>query len=165
MFPTSLLLLASLLDLQEPPTVKPPKEAPSVWQILREKYDANDDGRITKAEHERGEEAFRNLDRNQDGVLTESDTQATPVRQRGRRSSQEKQVGKNVRPPAVGEKAPDFELQVLLPEAPLVPGKKIDGKGNDRSSQDGPAEAAPPFVKLSSFAGKKPVALVFGSYT
>lgn len=43
------------------------------------------------------------------------------------------------RSPAVGDKAPDFTLEIL------------DGKGKK--------------VKLSSFKGKKPVLLIFGSYT
>ena len=40
-----------------------------VWRALREKYDANEDGRIDAKEYPRGEEKFRRFDRNGDGVL------------------------------------------------------------------------------------------------
>lgn len=165
-----LFLLASLWDAQEPPDKKLQEVPVSIWQVLQEKYDANEDGRISKAEHGRGEEAFRNLDRNGDGFLTEADTQVAPARRRGRRSPQENGVVKNEKPPVVGEVAPDFELRVLVPEMerPAEQGNKV--KGSERTPSqgatlEGPKEEAPATVKLSSFSGKKPVALIFGSYT
>jgi len=47
-------------------------------------------------------------------------------------------LGRETRAPAVGEQAPDFDLP------------RLDAKGN---------------VRLSSFRGIKPVALIFGSFT
>jgi len=44
-----------------------------VWDFLREKYDADGNGRIRPREYPRGAEAFRRLDVDGDGVLTPAD--------------------------------------------------------------------------------------------
>ncbi|KAA3608998.1 MAG: hypothetical protein DWQ01_10470 [Planctomycetota bacterium] len=113
------------------------QEPETAWQVLK-KYDADGNGRITAKEYPRGEVRFLRLDGNGDGVLTEEDLALL-----GRRRPRMK-GGENRRPrpkaPKAGAIAPDFEL-------PLLGAKK------------------PTQVKLSSFRGKKPVALIFGSYT
>ncbi len=83
--------------------------------------DTDGDGRISKAELLAGFEA---ADADGDGKLARAELG------RGRRRGAA---------PAVGQRAPDFELPSLHDPKKLV--------------------------RLSSFAGKKPVALIFGSYT
>ena len=47
--------------------------ADPVWLYLRDKYDADGDGRVASGEYDRGERPFARLDRDGDGALTESD--------------------------------------------------------------------------------------------
>lgn len=49
--------------------------APDVWAFYAGRYDADADGRITRDEYDRGEEAFARLDANADGALTAADFQ------------------------------------------------------------------------------------------
>lgn len=97
------------------------------WKFVSKKYDANKDGSVTSDEYTRGEEAFKALDVNSDGVLDEKDWQG-----RSRRRSTAPAPGK-------GDAAPDFSLT------------KIEDPDST--------------MTLSDFAGKKPVALLFGSCT
>ncbi len=78
---------------------------------------------------------FRDQDSNCDGVWTLEETR---TRSRGRGGAAGSDAAKDDSPSAVGKRAPDFELESL---------------------EDGTQ------VKLSSYAGQKPVALIFGSYT
>lgn len=55
-----------------------------VWRFLSRSYDADENGSITAAEYGRGEKAFRNLDRNRDGVITAADFERERGRERGR---------------------------------------------------------------------------------
>ncbi|MDJ0974348.1 MAG: EF-hand domain-containing protein [Planctomycetota bacterium] len=48
-------------------------KAPDVWAFHADKYDADEDGRITPEEYGRGEVGFKRLDADQDGVLTKAD--------------------------------------------------------------------------------------------
>ena len=98
------------------------------WTFVAGKYDANKDGKVTSSEYTRGEEAFKTLDTNADGMLNESDW-AGQSRKRGGADSA----------PSVGDVAPDFSLSEI--------------------------RNAEKTVTLSDFAGKKPVALIFGSCT
>lgn len=112
-------------------------------KTLLQKYDKNQDGKIERSEYPRSDAAFANLDRDKSGAIDAADLEARP--QRGA----QKAGNRDNRPlaakiPAVGEVAPDFDL-------PMLGMKDEDGK-----------EVT---VKLSSFAGKQPVALIFGSYT
>ncbi len=45
----------------------------NVWKFLAEKYDANNDGKITPKEYGRGAEKFSGYDQNQDGSITKDD--------------------------------------------------------------------------------------------
>jgi Ca2+-binding EF-hand superfamily protein len=45
----------------------------TVLDFLQEKYDADGDGQVSRAEYDRGDEAFARLDKNEDGALDESD--------------------------------------------------------------------------------------------
>jgi hypothetical protein len=108
-----------------------------VWKALAGKHDADGDGRIDRDEYPRGEERFRALDHNRDGVLSVEDFRGTAGR--GGPARKKPKPTTAVVAPRVGEKAPDFEL----------PSAKEETKT----------------VRLSSFAGKRPVALVFGNYT
>lgn len=104
---------------------------------LLQQYDKNQNGKVEKAEYPRSVEAFTNLDRDQNGVIDAADFTVVPPRgQRGARGREPEDAAKL---PKVGELAPDFELPML--------GIK------DKT------------VKLSSFRGERPVALIFGSYT
>ena len=136
---SSALALFGCLGTVQVVWAQPPGTA-DVWNYLAEKYDQNKDGQLTSAEYDRGAEAFARLDRNGDGVLTQSDwivKRGGPAaaNQRGERPG-EATAGEA---PRVGTPAPDFDL-------PYV-------------------KDATKTVRLSSFAGKKPVALIFGSYT
>jgi len=109
-----------------------------VWKFLAEKYDSNNDGKLSKEEYDRSEENFKRFDTNKDGFLTEEDWaagSAGPTR-RGRRGGKRKAESSA---PSVGDQAPDFILTHV----------------SDESKE----------VKLSSFSGDKPVALIFGSCT
>jgi hypothetical protein len=110
-------------------------------QTLLEKYDKDKDGKIGRSEYPRGDAAFANLDRDKNGAIEEQDLGARP--QRGPANRNRRGLGAAVtaapKLPEVGDVAPDFDLPML--------GMK------DTT------------VKLSSFAGKQPVALIFGSYT
>ncbi len=53
--------------------VKEPPRAPDVWAFHAAKYDTDRDGTITAEEYTRGEVAFKRLDSDKDGALTEAD--------------------------------------------------------------------------------------------
>jgi len=60
-------------------------EAANPWKVLSEKYDKNKDGKITREEHNRGEQSFARLDRDGDGFVTEADLEGGPRMRRNRR--------------------------------------------------------------------------------
>ena len=124
------------------------------WKFLSKKYDKNKNGKITFKEYQRDKEKFESMDQDDDGVLTKADFESGGGRGRGGgrggnrgrgggrgRGGDRGRGGNQGRGEVaqMGEKAPDFEL-------PMVKNPKKT-------------------IKLSSFAGKKPVALIFGSYT
>lgn len=108
------------------------------FQKLLQQYDKNGDKKIQRTEYLRTDGAWQNLDRNGDGVLDVADFEAPGQKPRPNEVIRERN-GPAEKLPKVGGPAPDFELPML--------GMK-DKK-----------------VKLSSFAGKQPVALIFGSWT
>ena len=124
----------------------PGEDAPA-WHFLRTRYDSDHDGRIQRAEYRRSAEAFHRLDADGDGVVSAPDfdprwdgvprIEAThDEKARGRWIGMRDFVhGEGG--PEVGDAAPLFRLTTTS-------GEEVD---------------------LSSFRGKKPVALVFGSYT
>ena len=96
-----------------------------VFDFLAEKYDENGDKKISPEEHNRGEELFARLDKDNDQFLTAKDWEIEAPR--GQSSSK-----KSLTAPVEGTVAPDFELTLV--------------------------EDPEKTVKLSSFAGQKPVA-------
>ncbi len=56
----------------------------SRWEFYSEKYDANKDSKITRAEYTRNDATFGRLDSNNDNVLTEADFSGSGRRNRGR---------------------------------------------------------------------------------
>jgi len=121
-----------------------PVEVPA-WHFLRARYDRDADGRIERDEYTRSPEAFARLDADGDGVVSAADFapdwNAVP-RLRAAPDSGERWIrfqdfvhGEGG--PELGEPAPEFRLATTTGET----------------------------VELASFRGKKPVALVFGSYT
>ena len=110
-----------------------------VFKFLAEKYDKDDDGKLTAEEYDRSEENFKKFDTNKDGVLTAEDWAGGGGRARGQRGSRGGSSAGRGTAPAEGAKAPDFSLTHIL-----------DAKKTE---------------KLSSYAGSKPVALIFGSCT
>jgi len=147
----ALLCLAPAAPPQKPVAAgaqKQEKTPATVWDLLVRDYDKNKDGKITKEEFGRSEKSFGRMDADGDGVITEADTKALEHPQQLRRRSSSK--GKDDKAvhreppkdtaPLAGTVAPDFKLPRLHAE-----------------------DKAP--VTLSSFRGKKPVALIFGSYT
>ena len=122
--------------------------------MIRES-DKNKDGKISREEMpQRMKRFFDRVDTNSDDVIDDAELKALEKRfksrqprqprpDRGGGDSSGKQKGANSSksgddPAAEGKVAPDFEL------------KSLDGETS---------------VKLSTFKGKKPVALIFGSYT
>ncbi len=137
------------------------------WKFLSKKYDKNKNGKITFKEYKRDKEKFGSMDQDGDGVLTKADFEGGGGRGRGgrggrrggdrggdrgrggdrRRGGDQRRGGDRRRGGDQGrgevaqidKKAPDFDLPTIK---------------NPKKT-----------IKLSSFAGKKPVALIFGSYT
>ena len=106
---------------------------------LLAQYDADQDGKVTPAEHPRGARAFANLDRNRDGAFDAADLRVPPPDPIAVLAEQRTDPAHL---PKVGELAPDFELPLL--GRPGMPGTT---------------------VRLSALRGERPVALVFGSFT
>ena len=67
--------------------------------------------------------------------------------------------------PQAGEMAPDFDLPVVGSLKETKKGKKANKKSSKKSGQTGKKKKVGKTIRLSSFKGKKPVALIFGSYT
>lgn len=153
--PTLLALCAVAAPHDTKGTSAPEDKAETVWEYLVLKYDANEDGRVSQKEYTRGAEHWKRLDKDEDGFL-DSKEFAKASGRGGRRGAGGRAgaAGPKAVAPKVGAKAPDFEL-VVLP--------KKDAKSGDEKKAKKAAKAE--LVKLSSFQGKKPVALIFGSYT
>lgn len=122
-----------------------PDETRTVWEYLAKRYDTDGDDKITPEEYTRGTEAFTRLDRDKNGVIEEADM-SKGGRGRGRRGPRSRGQGQRPEPPQEGERAPDFKLELLG-----------TAKKDAKEKQE--------LVQLSKFKGKKPVALIFGSYT
>jgi hypothetical protein len=120
------------------------------FRRLFQQWDQDQDNRVSMEEWQR---LFQQWDANGDGMLTEEEMWEGFFRTLGRGRGGPLGGPPNVKPPKaderprppqrgegpkVGEEAPDFTL------------KTLDGEGE---------------VTLSSFRGKKPVVLIFGSYT
>ncbi len=140
------------------PLAPPPQEPSDPWQYLAERYDRDGDGRITWEEYRRDREAFRNLDRNGDGVLTREDARqlGRPAARGGRGGRSRGADASAARGPREGQKAPAIRLPILSEEAPAEGRKKEAGGGKGKEEE---------VFDLAAFRKKKPVALVFGSYT
>lgn len=126
-----------------------PQEPQTAWELLVAKYDADKDGKISRGEYPRGTQQFSNMDLNEDGFLTQNDIQNLEPFSDKARSKMMKAMSDRPQPPKVGQVAPDFELPKI---------------GNQKNGEKG-VPAKPELIKLSSFRNKKPVALIFGSYT
>ncbi|MDF1799753.1 MAG: hypothetical protein P1V81_11300 [Planctomycetota bacterium] len=162
----ALLPLAPVADEPPPPPAEPPQA--TVWEFLVDKYDANEDGRITKKEYTGISERWKLLDLDGNGWIDEEE-----VESRGR-VAKPRPDKKKVTAPKVGRKAPTFELEVVTdpahlpeerPDGEEEPGKdpKKDGKDAKDAKDAKPKE--PETIALADFRGKRPVALIFGSYT
>ena len=162
-------------------------EAQSVWDYLAQKYDADDDGIITRAEYGRGADYFDRLDKNGDGQLTAADTERGPAGARGggrggggrggargggARGGGARTGEQASTAPTEGQRAPDFTIEVLQrpPAEALTAHARAVREALARGES---APAAPPDVddqpltlRLSDYAVlERPVALIFGSYT
>jgi hypothetical protein len=150
---TLLLSLIPALDTGDE-SPRPEDVAETVWEYLEIKYDADKDGRVSKAEYTRDEEHWKRLDKNADGFLDKAELRGTKSRDRSRDRSR---GNKRAIAPKVGQKAPDFTL-VVLPEKSAKDRPQQEKKEEQKSKAE--------LVSLSAFAKKKrPVALIFGSYT
>ena len=160
------LALAALLPLapvadDPPPPAEPPQA--TVWEFLVDKYDANEDGRITKKEYTGISDRWKLLDLDGNGWIDEKE-----VESRGR-VAKPRPDKKKVTAPKVGRRAPTFELEVMtdlahLPEDAPDEEPEVDPKEGKRSDKDAKPKE-PETIALADFRGKKPVALIFGSYT
>ncbi|MCZ6598639.1 MAG: hypothetical protein O7B99_13455 [Planctomycetota bacterium] len=129
----------------------------SAWDYLAGKYDKDADGKITRAEYTRDDEHWKRLDTNGDGWLDQAEFEQGGRRGRGGRPGGRSGGGspRKGTAPREGEKAPAFALE-LLPE---------HGKQKEEAKAKEGKEPKPEVVSLASYKGKKPVALIFGSYT
>ena len=140
LLPTFAALLCAAPAQDPAPAAKAPE---TIWQYLSTKYDENGDGRVTRAEYGPDATRFERMDKDGDGAITESDTRSFGRPQRMPDAGGEGDgapLRRKDTAPEVHSVAPDFELPLLHSEKPKT-------------------------VKLSSFRGEKPVALIFGSYT
>lgn len=129
------------------------QEPTSAWDYLAGKYDRDKNGEISVEEYDRTDAAFTNLDLDGNGVLTKSEIDSLGQRRGGKRSGKGSLSSGSSKSLVVGQKAPDFELPVVSHKDPK--------KSKTASLPKEPEKT----VKLSSFRNKKPVALIFGSYT
>ena len=121
--------------------------------LLFRLLDADNDGKLSRDELQNAPRLLEKLDRNKNGVI-ERDELTPPGRPGGGKPREKapEPSGAPAReintPPAKGERLPDT-LQVGDP-APDFALPLVKGKGE---------------ITLSSYKGKKPVVLIFGSYT
>ena len=149
---TPALLLPLLLQADSPQRQQEPAPK-TAWEILAEKYDANGDGKISRAEYTKQDvdRYFPRLDFDKNGFIEPSDLKklGRPENYQGEKSKHTDKV----KIAKADEMAPDFTLRVLEKEKP-------------KDKKDAPAKAKKPETfQLSSLRGKQPVALIFGSYT
>ena len=137
--PFALLIIASAVHAQD-------AKSEDAWTHMAAKYDADGDGRITRKEYTRDEAHWKNLDVDGNGVVDRAEFE-------GRGWTRGARGGKPPAAPKKGQEAPDFKLELLPPPAL---------KALDKDQQEA---KKPELVQLSSFRGKRPVALIFGSYT
>lgn len=132
---TALLWLGLTVSCAGPRLRGDPDSA--VWRFLAARYDVDQDGRVTRAEYPRSERGFRNLDASADGVLSPLDFDASfdAVLRGPWKSLEDFEYGEGG--PVVGDLAPAIRLATLAGET----------------------------VELAAFRGRRPVALVFGSFT
>ncbi len=100
--------------------------------------DANRDGEISAEEIKNAAEALKSLDRNEDGKLTMDELRPDFRQLRTRNLQRNDRPSRTGAAPQVGDSAPAFKL------------KSLDGKSE---------------TDIADFKGKKPVVLLFGSYT
>ena len=138
------------------------EESESVWEYLSKLYDKDSDGKISRAEYTRDDEHWKRLDKDGDGFIVQAEVDSggrRGGRRGGMRGGMRGERAAAPKPPKVGEVAPLFELDVLDE-------KKDKKAGSDDKKKDAKTKAKKPKkVKLADFQGKKPVALIFGSYT
>ncbi len=118
---------------------EPEDPALASWHFLRKKYDKDGDRRIASSEYPRSAASFARLDADKDGLVSAADFEAKwdgmP-----RVAFDEKTGGKfqyGVGGPEVGDPAPEFELRSTNGER----------------------------ISLAALRAKRPVVLVFGSFT
>lgn len=157
------LLLATTSLAQEGPAQGQEKDKPleetsgSNWEFLAEKYDKDGDGKVSADEYDRGKKTFDRLDADGDGFITAEDIKS--------RRSERPQMDKG-QPPKVGDAAPGFHLDCLPPPPKTEAERKIaENEANKQARKEGQTKAGPRRIRLSDFKDKKPVALIFGSYT
>lgn len=166
-------------DGEQKKRVKAPVDADSaktVWEYLSGRYDTDGDGKIDKEEYTRGATQFDRLDKDKNGFIEKSDTKTEGRRSRqgGRGAGRSRGgSGRRAAPPTEGGIAPDFTLETLYPVEPKA-APSSGPKGKQETPKKVPSKTpksedakAPVYetTTLSSWKGKKPVALIFGSYT
>ena len=138
-FTLSIVILGSLILADQASAQQRQRRGrgPDVFKFLADKYDKNNDGKLTREEYDRSEENFLRFDTNKDGELTADDWSGGTGGRRRRGGGRQKHDSSVA--PKVGDQAPDFLLAHVDDETKTI--------------------------QLSSFAGSKPVALLFGSCT
>lgn len=127
----------------------PPPKATTLDRFLA-RYDKNKDGLINRAEWPGQARAFRRLDADKNGTLDRKELASIEDRL-GRFLTRDKggRPGEVTTPAARGERKPD-QLKV----GDVAPDFTLPVVGNGKKT-----------INLASFKGKKPVVLIFASYT
>jgi Ca2+-binding EF-hand superfamily protein len=102
-------MLALLLVLQAPAPV-----APTTWDFLSAKYDADADGRIVPVEYTRGAEAFTRLDSDGDGALTPADFTAQVKRTQSENQRRGREVQRMLITKFQEDRIPDLGRDEML---------------------------------------------------
>jgi hypothetical protein len=116
------------------PTAESSSVSAKAWEYFRERYDMDDDERVTREEYPRVDAGFERLDADEDGAISLQDFQKRDYASWSLEMKEYVVAGAG---PRVGDVAPDFKLA---------------------SSEDEEFD-------LARFREKKPVVLIFGSFT
>ncbi|MFO0966100.1 MAG: hypothetical protein U0793_11030, partial [Gemmataceae bacterium] len=135
------------------------------WRWLADRFDPGRTGRIAAKDFAGPPAWFARLDRDGDGVITPDDldwSRPSPSKEKGK-GKEEKAAGKDEKGKA-GKASKDVWQRCLLLGDLGSPfeGPRVDVEAPDFTlpTQDGKKQ-----ITLSDFRGKKPVVLVFGSFT
>jgi len=162
---------SALADGRDSGRDQPDEDYGQVWEYLLEKYDANDDGLITREEYGGDDLHWKRLDKDGNGKLEKAEGGV------GVKFKSKKARKRIVEAPKPGSFAPKFELEIVTDVSEIVSKEENDQNDPKKNEKDPKVSDSdekraktkirkkPKTVSLKSFRGEKSVALIFGSYT